>query len=159
MIPQWKIRWVEVPITVDTDAYTANDVIGGTLSCAVPQTVGGCFVYAVKLIDDATQAEPLTLYCFKSAPSTIADDAAHAPTEADWQKYIGKIAIAADDYDTNGSEADCAIVYGLGGSNTAIHVHADALPDGKMYFRLVADDTPNYADADDLTLYVALYIP
>lgn len=158
MIPQWKIDWIEVPITVTLDAYTANDVVGGTLSCEVPQAKGGCWIYAVKLIDDATQAEAYTLYVFNEAPSTIANDAAHAPTEADWLKYIGKIAIAAGDYDTSGTEADCALVYGLGGSQTSNFVHAETLPDGYLYFRLVAGATPDYADADDLTMYVGLYI-
>jgi hypothetical protein len=159
MISPWDIKWVEVPITVTLDPYVANDVIGGTLSATVGQRRGGCFIYAVKLIDGATQAEPFTLYVFDDNPSAIADGDAHVPTEADWQKYIGKIAIANSDYDTSGTEADCAVVYGLGGSNTGNFVHADALEDDKLYFRLVPSATPDYAAADDLTMYVAIYIP
>jgi hypothetical protein len=159
MISPWRIQWVEVPITVSLAAYTANDVVGGTLSCAVDQRAGGCFIYGLQLIDDATQAEAFTLYVFDDAPSTIADADPHAPTLADWQKCRGKIAIAAGDYDTSGTEADNAFVYGLGGSDKGTFVHCDSLIDGSLYFRLVCTDTPDYVAADDLTLYVALYVP
>lgn len=155
----WRFRWVEVPITVTLDAYTANDVVGGTLSCTVPAiSGGGGYIHAIRLIDDATQAEPFALWVFNSAPSTIADGAAHAPTKADWEKHIGQIAIAAADYDTSGTEADCALVYGLGGSDTSQVVGFEDTDDGKLYFRLVPSATPDYADADDLTLHVCLVV-
>lgn len=158
MIPHWKPTWVEVPVTVQVaGAYEANDVVGGTLSCDAYNVSGGGYIGAVRLVDGDDEKAAFTLYVFNAAPSTIADAAAHAPTEADWLKFIGTVAIAADDYDANGSEA-CAFVYGRGGTATGEVVAFDNLPNGKLYFRLVCTATPTYTAADDLTLHVLLWL-
>jgi len=158
MIPHWNPLWVEVPITVTTGAYTANDVVGGTLSTDfLKQVKGGGDIYAVRLVDDDDEKAAFTLYVFNAAPSTIANDAAHAPTEADWLKFMGTIAIAASDYDANGAEA-CALVYGRGSSASSENVMFDNLSDGKLYFRLVCTATPTYTDANDLTMHVCLML-
>lgn len=157
MLPQWNPVWVEVPVTVTTDAYSANDVVGGTLSCAVDQIKGGGFIGAVRLVDADDEKAVYTLYVFNAAPSTIANADAHAPTEADWLKFVGKIAIAAEDYDASGNDA-CAFVYGCGGTNSGQTVAFDYLPDGKLYFRLVCTATPTYTAAADLTMHVLLWL-
>src|SRR3990167_1692499 len=120
MMPQWTAKWVEVPITVTLDPYTALDVVGGTLtSDAVPQLKGGGYIYCLRLIDDEAQAEPYTLYVYSSAPSAIADGDAYTQTVADALLCIGKIAIATADYDTTGTLCDMAFVYGCGGAATS----------------------------------------
>ena len=157
MIPHWKAVWVEVPVTVQiVGAYEANDVVGGTLSCDVPQVKGGGYVHAVRLVDDDDEKAVFTLYVFNGAPSTIADGAAHAPTEADWLKCMGAIAIAAADYDASGTEA-CAFVKGYD-QLTEDYVMFDNLDNGKLYFRLVCTATPTYTAADDLTMHVCLML-
>jgi len=157
MIPQWKPIIVEVPITVTTDAYSAEDVVGGLLtSDAIPQISGGGYLAWVRLVDDATQAEPFDLYVFNAVPSTIANDAAWAPLEADWLKCIGQIDIPATAYNTTGSEADCAFVKAVD-VKTADVVWFDTLATGRLYFYLVANgSTPDYADTNDLTMHVCV---
>lgn len=160
MIPQWKLQIVELPITIGSlDAYTDNDVIGGTLtSDAIEQVKGGGYVAWARLVDDAEQSEPLRVWLFNAAPSTIADDAAHAPTEADFLKWLGTIDIAAADYTTVGSGAQAAFVEGKD-VTTGEFIWFDALASGTLSARLVAyGDTPDYADADDLTLHLGLMV-
>jgi len=159
MIPHWRPVIVEVPITVATDAYTAEDSVGGLLtSDAIPQVKGGGYIEWVRLVDDACQAEPFDLYVFKEQPSTVADAAEYVPLEADWLKCIGRIDIAAADYNTLGTEADMALVAGKD-EGTGEPIVFDALPSGKLYFYLVANaSTPDYADANDLTMHVCLML-
>jgi hypothetical protein len=159
MQPQWTPTWVEVPITVTLDAYTALDVVGGTLtSDAIPQLKGGGYIYCLRLIDDAVQAEPYTLYVYQSAPSVIADGDAYTQTVADALLCIGKIAIAAADYDTTGTACDMAFVYGCGGAATSSYVMFGALAGRSLSFRLIPSATPDQAAADDLTLHVCLML-
>lgn len=155
---RWEFEVVEVPVTVTLNAYTANDVVGGTLtSNAISQVSGqGGYISWVKLVDDADQKEPFYLYVFSEAPSTIANDAAHAPTEADWLKWLGTIEIEAADYDANGADA-AALVPGKDKA-TEDFVFFPALANGRLYFRLVAVETPDYADADDLTLQLGIMV-
>lgn len=155
MLPQWEIQRLEIPITVKTTAYSDADVVGGALSCDVKQFAGGGRIHSLLLVDDAAQSEPFYLYVFRDTPSTIADDAAFAPTEADGLVYLGRILIEAADYVTWGSEK-IAPVTGKD-ADTSDYIYFDSLPDGKLYFYLVANSsTPDYADANDLTLYITV---
>jgi hypothetical protein len=153
-----KFLIVEVPITVTLTAYEASDVVGGTLeSDEIQQFSGGGRIEWVRLIDDAAQSEPFLLYVYNAAPSTIADAATHAPTEADWLKTLGRISIANADYDTNGSES-CAFTDAID-TTTSQRICFDNLANGRLYFRLVANaGTPDYADADDLTLHIGVWV-
>jgi hypothetical protein len=159
MQPNWQPYIVEFPITVTLDAYEANDVVGGTLtSDAIDQKKGGGYVAWARLVDGATQAEPYRLWLFNEEPSTIADTAAHVPTEADWLKVIGIIDIPAANYNTDGTEADCAFAKGVD-IKTNDYIWFDSLPTGKLYARLVANgSTPDYAAAVDLTLHVCVLV-
>jgi hypothetical protein len=164
MQPQWSPYLVEVPITIGSlDAFTAEDVVGGstlgyvTFDNPLPQVKGGGYIAWVRLTDDADQSEPYRIYIYDNAPSTIAEDAAFAPTEADWLKTLGCITIAATDYDTSGADA-CAFKAGKD-VKTGEFIIFDNLDTGKLYFRFVANaSTPDYADADDLTFYVCLML-
>lgn len=157
MLPNWRVNIVEIPVTVTTDAYDDGDVVGGTLtSDEIPQLVGGGYIAWVRLVDGATQAEPYKLWLFNAAPSTIADAAAHAPTEADMLKCIGVVDIAAADYNTSGTEADMAFVAAKD-EKTEDAIMFDTLASGRLYARLVANgSTPDYAAAADLTLHVCV---
>jgi hypothetical protein len=132
-------------ITVGLDAYTANDVVGGLLTFSVqPAVMNGGLINRVRLVDEDSQDEPYNLYLFNAEPSTIADDAAFAPTVADLQKLICVISI---------SSATTV--------NSLDYWHSDTLnyvftaPDGNIYGYLVANGgTPDYTNADTLTLYL-----
>lgn len=155
MLPHWRPQIVEVPITATTDAYSAEDVIGGTLTSGdLKQYAGGGYIAWVRLVDDDDEKAALRLYVYKDAPSTIADAAAFAPTEADWFLTLGCIELATADYDASGNEA-CIVAAGID-RKTEREILFDDLPDGKLYFRLVCDATPTYTDANDLTLHVCV---
>lgn len=159
MINPWTAVWVNVPLVVTLSAYEALDVVGGTLtSAAIKQIKGGGYIYCTRLIDDAVQAEPFTLYVYESAPSVIADAAAYTQTVADAKLCIGKIAIATADYDTTGSACDMAHVYGCGGSNTGSFVVFDTLAGQSLSFRLVPSATPDYVAVGDLTLDLCIFL-
>ena len=159
MLLQFTPKWVNVPITVTLDAYEALDVVGGTLTSeAIGQVKGGMYINNIRLVDDACQAEPYTLYVYKSAPSVIADAATYTQTVADALLCIGKIEIAASDYGTSGTACDMAFVYGCGGTLTSNYITIEALAGKSLYFRLVPSATPDYAAATDLTLDVCLMI-
>lgn len=138
-----EIRTVEPSLVVTLAAYTAGDVVGGLLTIPMHSVGGGGVLRQLSIIDDADQKEPLTLYLFDQLPSTIANDAAFAPTVADLKKLVGVVAIAALDYTT------------LNGNAYAIKSNLEiefAVPGGNLYGYLVASDTPDYAAAGDLTL-------
>jgi len=144
-----------VPITVTTSAYTAGNVIGGTLtSGTLTQYAGGGYIAWVRLVDDDDEKAALRLYVYREAPSTIADAAAFAPTEADWLKTLGCIELAAANYDASGAKA-CLMAAGID-RKTEREIIFDSLPAGKLFFRLVCDATPTYADANDLTLHICV---
>lgn len=143
-----RTKTVTKALTVGTAAYTANDVVGGLIEIDVASAGGGGVVGQVELIDDANQKEPYILYLFREKPSVIADDAAYAPAVGDLIKQCGKIVIAAGHYETVNSNAwaqvkDLNIWY--------------TTTDGKLYGYLVAQDTPDYAAAGDLTLVVSVW--
>lgn len=153
---EWVLHVEEIPLTVGTDAYTAGDVVGGRLSLAVPASFGSCYIAWARLVDDHDQTEPFDLWCFYAQPSSIADDAAFAPTEDDKLKHFTTLEFAAGNYDQTGAESSVKAT----GKDKALGEYLMApLPvDGNLYFYLVAGDTPDYADADDLTLHVALMV-
>lgn len=161
MQPQWKPQIVEVPITVTLDAYAAEDVVGGVLtSDEIQQFSGGGYIAWTRLVDGACQAEPFDLYVFNALPtSALANDAPFVPLEADWLKCLGQIDIAVANYNTNGTEADMAFVEGKGGTKTNEFVWFDNLPNGRLYFYLVANgSTPDYAAAVDLTMHICVLV-
>lgn len=168
MIPQWKPYIFECPVTVDTNAYTAADVVGGstsgyiTSSSPLPQGKGGGYIAWIRLVDDSAanagnSRGGYTIYVYDNAPSAIADDAANAPTEADYLKCLGRIVVLDADYDTSGSEADMAIVAGKD-TRTGEYIMFDNLDAGKLYFRLVCTGAVTYADANDLTVDVCVML-
>jgi hypothetical protein len=128
--------------TIDTDAYTANDVVGGLLSFDVSKTsTNGGIINQVILADEDAVAASLILYLFESAPTTFADDAAFAPVIADLNKIVAKIPIST--YTTVNSLA-FAIVDGI----NSIFVSTNSI----LYGYLVAVGTPNYTTADGITV-------
>lgn len=134
-------------LTVDTDAYTAGDVVGGLIELDSGNPGGGCLIETLRLIDDASQAEPYTVYIFggATAPDTIADDAAFQPTVADLKKLEGTVEITANDY--------LVISDGAADNDVAIKTNLNLRHFGhKIWIYLVAGDTPNYAATADLTL-------
>ena len=79
-----KVLKPSVSLTVDTDAYTANDVIGGLLTFDVSGTsINGLMLNTAIFVDAGDEGAALRLFLYDEVPSTFADDAAFAPTAAD----------------------------------------------------------------------------
>jgi len=132
--------------TLDTDAYTAGDVMGGLLQFDVSGLVinGGLINQAV-LIDEDSIGLGLKLYLYDALPTTIADDAAFAPTIDDLNKLVAVIAFATF---TTINSMDYAIVEDI--NNIFVTTN------GLLYGYLVADGASNHTNADAIT--IRLYI-
>lgn len=139
---------VTVALTVDTNAYTANDVMGGLLTFAIPGPGNGGFISKIRIIDDDNEKAAVKLFLFNAAPTAIADDAAFAPAVGDLKKMISVVAIAAADYTTINSNA-YAIKGDFGNSSQIDFLASDG---GNLYAYLVCDATPTYTAAADLTI-------
>lgn len=154
---EWRLVVVEVPITVSLAAYTAGDTVGGLLtSAAIKQVYGGGYIAWARLIDDHAQSEAFKLWGFYEAPTSIVDADLFTMTEDDWAKWFTTIDIPTTAYDTTGSER-CAMVDGKD-VTTGEYQMFPALGSGTLSLYLVAEDTPDYADADDLTLHLGLMV-
>lgn len=157
MINPWTCAQVNVPITVDPNAYTAGDVIGGLLSCDVPQIKGGGYIAWARLVDDGDQsAKSYYLHCFSAQPSTIADDAAFAPTEADKLKRFTTLKIDSANTLQDGADASTA----ASGQDYKVseYLMFPPLDNGKMYFYLEDINASAPGNAADFTLDVCFML-
>jgi hypothetical protein len=91
----------DVTFTPDTSAYADGDVVGGLLTFEFSAKTG--LIVTVILTEDDNEGAVFDLFLFDSQPSSIADNAAFAPTFADMQKLMRKIEIASADYFTENS--------------------------------------------------------
>lgn len=135
-------------ITVDTDAYTAGDVVGGLLTFDVSSGMGGGLINRVRVVDEDNQSAAFNLYLFNAVPTTIADDAAFASavTIADVQKLVCKVSIGS--YTTLNS-----IDY----YHSAVLNYAFTSDAEKLYGYLVANgSTPNFTNADAVSIYLEI---
>jgi hypothetical protein len=146
-----RTKTIEVTPVIDDDAYSAGDVVGGLIELDVASAGGGGVIRRVMLIDDDSEGAALTLYFFDAEPTTIADDAAYAPTVADLKKQIGIVEIATGDYVTqNGND----IVIKDGDD---LNIDYESI-DGKLYAYIVCTATPTYTAVTDLTLRVTVWM-
>lgn len=129
--------------TVTAGAYTANDVVGGTLTF---NGVSKGILRAVTVVDQAKQAGALQLVLFDTVPTTIADNATYDIADADMLNIIGAIHLT----DTAGADkfdfADNKI-YMRQGLNIPIRSDEDAQA---IYGFLIALGTPTFAATTDV---------
>jgi hypothetical protein len=142
-----KVAEITVALTVDTNAYSASDVVGGLITFAINSASETLLLDRIRLVDDDDEKAACKLYLFNDTPSTIADDAAFAPTVADLKKLVAIVEIAAADYTTLNSNAVAFVTIGEGELNIV-----KASNKGNLYGYLVCDATPTYTAAADLTL-------
>lgn len=145
-------KWIldiSVTPTVTLNAYTAGDVVGGLMTFTVSGSrPASGEIRKIVLVDDANQKEQYTLLIHDDTPSTIANDAAYAPTVADLKLIIDEVVVATADWSSWNSNA-VAIIGSYEDGEMHIPFHTE---DGKLYMYLVATDTPDYAAATDLTI-------
>jgi len=133
--------------TVTAGGYTAEDVIGGLIKLDF-QTAGGWGALDdIVLVDDADSISNITIFVFNQAPSTIADNAAYAPTEADLKKMVAKVQISS--FETAGSDR-----WGQAAPNITKKIIS--IPKGSLWFYLVATAAPTFAATDDLYIRVSV---
>ncbi len=138
---------------VDNNAYTANDCVGG-LAKVFYGTEGGALLRAIKVLDYAAQSEPYIIHIYRSAPSTIADDAAFAPLDADGLLEIGDVTVPASQYKTaNGGAFSVAYMKGQD-----VDIDIPGIANGTIYVYLECTDTPNYTAVTDLVLEFIFWI-
>jgi hypothetical protein len=133
--------------TVTAGGYTAGDVIGGLVTLTFQTAGGWCALDDIVLVDDADSISSITIHVFNQTPSTIADNAAYAPTEADLKKKVAKVTITS--FDTEGSDR-----WGQAAPN--ITKKLISLPDNALYFYIVATAAPTFAATDDLYIRVSV---
>eukprot|EP00919_Chromeraceae_sp_WS-2016_P077523 GHVR01183488.1.p1 GENE.GHVR01183488.1~~GHVR01183488.1.p1 ORF type:complete len:153 (+),score=8.17 GHVR01183488.1:403-861(+) len=142
---------IDVTPTITAGAYSANDVIGGLQTVYIGVGKGGT-IRRVNIADDDSEEAAMTLYIFDQLPSTIADNAAFAPTFADLQKLVDTVAVGtyvtvnSNDYSIN---KDLNIDYdtdNTGGTDSTFYVYA------------VVTGTPTFTGTTDLTFRYTVWI-
>lgn len=128
--------------TITAGAYAASDVVGGLMTFDVAHSsIGGGILNAALLVDDGNVGAALTLYLFDNVPTTIADNAAFAPTAADLALLVCSVSFSS--YTTLNSNQ-----YALTEDINTVF----ATPRGILYGYLVCTATPTYASTSDLTV-------
>jgi len=132
---------ITVTPTITAGAYSAADVVGGLMQFNIG-TPGG-FVMALTVGDGGDVKAAGTLYLFDSMPASITDNGVFAGTlvDADAVKYIGKIAVAAADYDDFGNQS------------SAVVFPSRPLPyaPAALFAYFVCTATPTYGSTSDLS--------
>lgn len=135
-------RSQKITPTISTSAYADGDVIGGLINLgSVLLNSNGGILRRVVLVDDDSEGAALNMYFFDEQPSSIADNAAFAPTLADLQKLVGVVEIAGGDYIT------------VNGNDYVIKSAVNIDWEGDLYLYMVTNgSTPTYTTTSDLYL-------
>lgn len=100
-----RTKIVDSTPTIGTVAYTSGDVVGGLITLNVANAAGGGILRHVMVLDDSDQKAAYTLNVYNSAPTSIDDADAFAPTHADNKKMVGVVNVGTADYTTVNSNA------------------------------------------------------
>jgi len=138
---------------VSATAYEQYDVVGG-LARVRYGTEGGALLRQIKVLDYHNQSEPYIIHIYRSTPSTIADAAAFAPTDADGLLEIGQVTVNAANYDTaNGSAYSVAYKKGAD-----VDIDVPGVAQGTIYVYNECADTPDYNATTDLVFEYTFWI-
>lgn len=141
-----RIEVVEVRPTVDTNAYSSGDSIGGlqTIAAATLGDLQGAKLIGVSVIDRDSSAPDMTILFFDEAPDgTFTNNAAMALSadEAD-DKLIGTVEINNGDWTVLATGQDIV--------EKAPNIPVYAQADGTIYAAVISDGTPTLGDTDSL---------
>lgn len=125
-------------------AYVALDNVGGLLTFSVDANTRDIILKRLIVIDAEVQDEPYRLHLFTASPAAgaITDADKYIPIAADFAKNLLTLDIIAADYLTQAG--DSIAVFEL---DLPIHLTSD-----DFFGVLECTDTPDYADASDLTV-------
>lgn len=139
----------ELVPAITTDQYTAGDCVGTIMSFDV-QEFGLAVLKNIVVTDAANQKAALTILFFRKQPAgSFTNNSALPLSNADLALVVGKVNVAADDYETIASKAvadvDCSIV---------LKAKDDTSPPTSktIYLAVLTTGTPTYASATDLVL-------
>lgn len=132
--------------TISTAAYTAKDAVGGllTFTDAGRLAHGSGIVHAVTIIDKDAEAAELVLVLFDRSFTPTADAAPFDPTDADLANCVGKITVAASDYQAFNDNAV--------GQVKNVGLPFQTFADGNLYGQLMCTGTPTYTATSDLVV-------
>jgi hypothetical protein len=158
---EWRIEKAIVQVTVDTNAYTANDVMGGLITIPLSTAYsGGGWIHRIQLVDHDNEKAAVHLYFFDNKPTAIADDASFVGglTEAEADYQIGSVALPAANYNSfNTNEYAIGRVSGKDTTDQE-YIEWEYAPSGAIYCYIVCDATPTYTATTDLKLIVTMYL-
>lgn len=100
--------------TITAGAYSANDAVGGVMTFPVgngPRRSG--IIAGATLIDCDAEGAALNLFLFSHNITSVADNAAFDPTDAEMLRCIGVISFGASDYASAASLSSVAHLSGL----------------------------------------------
>lgn len=98
---------MDVTLSADTSALTSGDVIADSqeIANAVQYTSGRALLQSLVLIDEDDQKQDIDLLFFSGSGSLGTENSAPSITDANARKYLGKVEVAAADYDDLGGVA------------------------------------------------------
>lgn len=148
-------RITTVTPAVDTSAYATGEVVGGllTFTDAVRPTTGAGILIAAGISDKSAQAQDLELVIFESSPSasTLTDQAAFDPADADISKIVAVISFGSGSrfaFSDNGFKYVGSLAYPVRARD------ASGLVSGTLYGVLVSRGTPTFAAASDVSVRI-----
>lgn len=137
--------------TITAGAYSEGDAVGGKLTFANAAKVsgGGGMLSTVIIVDDAGQDVELELWLFNQDFTSMSDNAAWAPSEADLENLVGVI-----------STEDSAQGWLAAGTPSAVTINEmmryDCVGSTSLYGQLVTRGTPTFVATDDVTVKIGL---
>jgi len=135
------IKRFKITPTVTAGAYSANDVVGGTLEFIGFQKGT---LQSITICDNANQSVDYILVFFESQPTDIADNAAGDVADADLDKIIYNDSLL--DASDKKAFVDNSFVFLY---NLDIPMQGDG---GNIWAFLITTGTPTYAAVDDITI-------
>jgi hypothetical protein len=147
-VGHWSALIPVIPVLTNfATPYSIGDNVGAKFAIpgAVRVAAGMGIMQSIIVIDKSKQAQPLSVFLFKSIPAgTYADNAAENISAADWLLFLGQMDIVAADYVTRAN----ASVASIGGYNLDIKAAAGTT----IYGLVVTTGTPTYGAIDALQL-------
>ena len=142
---------LEATVATDTSAYADHDQIGSllTISDAFLGASKKGVIVSISVLDKASQESALTVHFFDESPTvTSSDNAALNISDSEMaDKHVGKIEIAAADYQT------------LSASSVATSDNAGVVISSKsddLYLIVESAGTPTYTGSTDLVIKIGL---
>lgn len=136
--------------TITAGAYTALDVIGGTLTFTNAEGT----LNSVLISDAANQAVSYYLYLFHSVPTNIVDNAAFDPVDADIKNIIHRVYLdSGDAYVLNDNRVNLK-EYSLENRRNL----RSGERSGNLYGFLVPVTAPTYAATTDISVVLEVEV-